>query len=418
MAYQLMEEQPAEDQNAIQDFGQETGRHAARTTSNIATLGVGLPGDIFSLINDFIAKPAIESITGEQGAEYAETPLGKILPTTETHRKNIESKFGEYLKPKNKVEKFVDDVVEDAASITNPAKLIHKGAKKGLSILKNFYKSIGANVVGETVKQNVDESSGTYAKAGALFISSLLDQEATAKQIGKLYRQAEAALPPNAMTNANVLERNINNLEYKITKNRPQETLSPPEKFVINQSDKVRKLIHNGGISVEQAIAQKRSLNKELTTLYKDVPKFSEQKTVKNLAKQINGFLSVAIGEYGRTNPEFYVPYKNADQAFGTLAKSNFISQWVEGNVVQHPLTSGLMHLFSPIATGAALAAVPYQVAKLTYRIANSQTLAKIYAKTVTAAAKEDKVAFNKYLKELDASMQEEESNDRYEFVD
>ena len=163
-------------------------------------------------------------------------------------------------------------------------------------------------------------------------------------------------------------------------------------------------------------------MNKELSTLYKEVPKHGDQKTVKNMAKQLNGYLSEVIENYGQKNQKFFKPYKDADQAFGTLAKSNFISHWVENNIVQHPITNGLMHLFGPLAptigTSAGVALAPYQATKLMYRIAKSPTLAKIYGQTVKAAAKEDAVLFNKYFKNLDSEIQKEESSDKYEFID
>ena len=114
MAYELLEDEPSD--SAISSFGKESGRHVARTTSNLATQAVGLPGDIFSLINEYIAKPTSEAISGKKGASYEETPLGKILPTTETHRKRLEETSNGYLKPQNKIEKFVGDVVDDTAN--------------------------------------------------------------------------------------------------------------------------------------------------------------------------------------------------------------------------------------------------------------------------------------------------------------
>lgn len=418
MAYELLEEEQSHENSSL-DYGKEFGRHIGRTASNLSTQAVGLPGDIFSLVNEFIAKPAAEAITGEKGVPYEETFLGKALPTTETHRKRLEGASEGFLKPQNKVEQFVGDVVDDTAMLMNPVTAAKTGIKLGSKLFKSLAKSLGANVAGESVKQVArDETSGNLTKAGSLFLLSLMDQESAAKQVGKLYSVAESNLPANAKTNAGGLSKQLDSLDNKITKSRPKVNLSAPEKFVVDQTDKIRNLIQNGEISVEQAIAQKRSLNKELSTLYKEVPKHSDQKTVKNMAKQINGFLNKTIEDYGRTNPKFYKPYKDADQAFGTLARSNFISQWVDNNVVQHPLTTGLLHLFGPIGTSAAVAVAPYQAAKLTYRISKSPTLAKIYGQAVKAAAKEDAVLFNKYLKNLDAEIQKEESKDKYEFID
>jgi len=421
MAYRFLEEEEPKE-NKFLSSGKEALRHGSRTASNIATRAVGVPGDIFSLVNQFVAKPASKLITGKEGVPYEETALGKILPTTATHRKGLEEKTGEYLKPKNKVESFVDDVLEDTALLLSPSSVVSKGLKAG-GALKSFFKSVGANLAGETTKQVVgSETAGDITKLGSLFLLSVLDQESAAKQVGKLYRKAEENLPSSARSNASSLSKNLDNLEHQITKGRPLENLSPQEKFVINQSEKAKNLIQNGEISVEQAIAQKRSLNKELATLYKEVPKKGDQKTVKNFAKRIGSYLNQTIDEYGKKNPKFYKDYKAADEAFGTLAKSNFVSHWIENNVVQSPVTHGLLHVvggnIGGAASGTVGAILPYQAAKLTYRISKSPTLAKIYGNTLKAAAKEDSKLFNKYLNELDEKMQEEEGKERYRFID
>jgi hypothetical protein len=82
----------------------------------------------------------------------------------------------------------------------------------------------------------------------------------------------------------------------------------------------------------------------------------------------------------------------------------------------------GLLHIVGGSIGGAAASTVgavlPYQAAKLTYRIAKSPILAKIYGNTLKAAAKEDAKSFNKYLKELDEKIQKEESEDKFEFID
>lgn len=423
MPYELLEEEPATFGRQALNIGKEAARHGSRNVSNIATRAIGLPGDIFSLINEFIARPASKLITGQEGVPYEETFFGKALPTTETHRKGLESKTGEFLKPRNKIEKFSDDVIEDASLILNPAKLVAPAVRKGAHIFKTLAKSVGANLIGETAKElGASETSGDITKAGALFLLSVLDQKSAAKQVSEMYRRAESKLKPSTVTDASLLSSELNSLEKNITKGRPSGNLSAPEKFVVDQVSKVKNLISNNQISVEQAIAQKRSLNKELATLYKEVPKLSDQKNVRNLAKKINGYLNQSIKQYGKKHPDFYKDYKDADQAFGALARSNFISGWIENHIVQHPATTGLLHILGvPIGNLAAAgtgAILPYQAAKLGYRISKSPTLAKIYGNTMRAAAKEDAKAFNKYLKDLDEAFQEEENEDKYEFID
>ncbi len=422
MSYSFIDD-PIEDSHD-EGIGAKTARNTARQISNIGTRAVGLPGDILSLVNDFIAKPASEAISGKKGTPYEQTFLGKAIPTTETHRKGVENVAGDYLKPRNEIERWGDDVIEDAAMILNPTQLIKGGAKLLNKSAKSLFKSIGANLAGESTKQiSGSDEAGALTKAGSIFMLSLLDQEGAAKQIAKLYNQAEQNLPSGATTSAKKLQTNLNGLKKSVTKGRPAKNLAPSEKFVVDAVNKVENLIQNGKIKVDQSWAQKKSLNEDLQKLYEITPNKKDQIRARGLAKQINGMLNETIHDYGKTNPKFLKPYKDADQAFGTIAKSNIMARWAEKNIKQSPMTSGLIHLvLGPLGIGAATAFgglyAPYQAGKLSYRIAQSPTLAKIYGNTVKAAAKEDSVLFNKYLKQLDDAMQKEEGEEYWEFQD
>jgi len=436
MAYKFVEE---DSEDSLPISALKSGvRNIARQGTNLATRGIGLPGDILSIANDYVAGPIASAITGESSIPYDQTPVGMLIPTTQQHRKNIEPYTGEYLKPKNKIEQFVDDVVEDAALVFTPggagAKAI-KTALPGGSVTKAFTKSIGSNLLGETVEQVGDSpTAGAATKAGSLFLLSLLDTKSAATQVSKIYEKAEKLLPTGVTTNASKLNRSLTSLENSVTQGRPYNNLSAPEKFVVDQIEKVDNLIFSGKISVEQAIAQKKSLNKELESLFQTVPNKATQSGVKNRAKQITGYLNETINEYGKGNPEFLKEYTAANEAFGTILKSNFLGSWVEKNAPKVVTSSGLLSLFgakaAAAAGGAALtfgpagaasvatAAGGYQAGKLVYRIYKSPALRKIYAQSLASAARQDAPAFAKYVAQLDEAMQEEESKDKWQFVD
>ena len=414
MPYELMEEDTQEKPN--ENVLQGIVRQKARQVSNLATRAVGLPGDVMSLVNEYIANPTVEFFGGPN-IPYEQTLVGKILPTTETHRKGVEGTFGEYLKPQNEVEKFVDDVIEDTALLFAPGS---KGVKASKQIPKAFKRSLGVNVAAKGVSGVTgSETAGDYTKLGGLLALSVLDAPSAAKQISALYKNAESKLPENAKISSTKINRQLSSLEDSITKKRPRENLSAPEKFVIDQIDKVKNLTASGDLSIEQAIAQKRSLNKELSTLFKEVPNPKEQQNVKNLAKKVNGYLNESIEEYGRKNPEFYKKYKEADKAYGVMAQSQFVSKWIENHVAYTPATNGLLHLLgTSAATKASVLVAPYQVTKLGYRVIKSPTLRKIYLETIRAASKENAGQFNKLLERLDKELQKEESKDRFEFIE
>lgn len=412
MAYELLDEEP-------ESYLQSGVRNVSRQASNLATRAIGLPGDLMSLVNEYIANPTVKAFGGEE-VPYEKTILGKALPTTEQHRENLSYGTGEYLKPKDEVEKFVDDIVEDTALLFSPAGKGTKLSQQAKPLAKSFGKAIGANLAGKVAEENYGKGTGDLAKFGTLFFLSAIDQKKAAQKISELYRTAESTLPENATISASQLEKNLNSLEQKITKGRPIKNLAPSEKFVYDEISNVKDLISNGEINISQAWAQKRSLNEALQKhLFENIGTGKAgTERAKNLAKPITNFLSQTIEQYGKKNPKFYGPFKDAEEAFGVAAKSNFISNFIGKHVGYNPQTQGLLHLFGAGLGKLEAAAVPYVMGKIGYRMSKSPTLRKMYTESLKDIMKEDAKSFTKKLKEMDEELQKEESEDRFEFID
>lgn len=411
MAFRLLEEQAPEEQS--ESFLESTGRQIARSASRVGEQIAGAPGDIFSMINEYIAKPITEFATGKPGVSYEETPLGKILPTTETHRKAMEKKFGKTIQPQNKYEKFLDQVLELATAIGTPG---IKAGQVGKTAFSSLGKSIGANLIGTGIQDiTADETKSTLGKFGSLFLFSLIDKPRAAASVGELYKPLAEKVTKLKPVNATGLEAELNNLKGKMTKG----TIAPSEKFVIDEVDAILPKIVNGKITPEEAWASKRSLNEKLSKALFDIPKKADQARARKLATEIGHSLDNALKETEKQDPKFYKDLKAVNKAFGVISKSNLISNFIENNLKYSPLTSGLMHAFQgSVGSGIATAALPYEVGKVLYRISHSPILAKHYAKTLAAAAKEDSIVMNRELKKLDQAMQKEQTKERYRFID
>ena len=92
------------------------------------------------------------------------------------------------------------------------------------------------------------------------------------------------------------------------------------------------------------------------------------------------------------------------------MADSNVISKWTEKNLKYTPVTAGLVNMFGgAVGTTASVAAFPYQIGKIAYRMAKSPKLAAHYSKTMASVIAEDSVTFNKNIKQLDSEIQKEE---------
>lgn len=411
MPYQLIEE-PESQESTLQSGLRNVGRNV----SNLLTRGAGIVGDIASIPHEYLANPIVEALGGKS-IPYEESHIGKILPTTETHRKNVEPYLGEYAKPKDETEKFVDDIVEDTALLLSPA-----GKSKFLTKIfpSSLLKSLGANFAGKAAEDiSGDKPTGDYTKMGSLFLMSMFNPGKLKEGLGNLYKQAEANLPQGVLGKANKLQDNLIDLKEKVTKGRPERSLAASEKFVIDEIDKISDLIADGKISIEQAVAQKRSLNETLQKHLYETPDRGAQQRAKNLAKPLNHYLKETIEDYGKTNPKFYQPFKQAEEGFGVMANSNFISKWVEKGIGYKPVTTGLLHLFgSGLGSGLSMAAVPYHATKIGYRIAHSPILRKLYSEALAQAAKENAPSFTKTLKKLDQELQADENQDKFEFID
>lgn len=410
MPYELMNE---ESPSGEESFLSQAGRGIARTASRVGEQIAGAPGDIFSLINDYIAKPLTELATGKEGVPYEETYLGKALPTTAQHRKATTKQFGKYIEPKNDYEKFIDDVFQDATALAIPGS---KGAKLGKSTFSALAKSTGANVVGSLAKDiTADENKSGYAKLGSLFLFSLFDKPTAAKTVAELYKPLSEKVVNLKPVNALGLEANLTNLKNKVSKG----TLAPSEQFVVNEVDAILGKIKNGKITPEEAWAVKRSLNEKLSKVLFDIPRKSDQVRARKLTQTIFGDIDNVLKQTAKQDPKFYKDLKAADKAFGTIAQSNLVSKYIENNLKYTPLSAGLMHAFSgSLGSTAATAVLPYQVGKIMYRIAKSPVLAKHYMKTLVAAGKEDAIVMNREMKKLDQELQKEEKKDKFLLID
>lgn len=410
MPFELYEDDVQQQNAPEESFGSEAIRHIGRTATRIGEQIAGTPGDILSLINEYIAAPVASKITGGKEIPYEELGISSLLPTSQTLQKGHEKELGESVKPKNKVEGFFDDVFRTATSLFSPGAVIKKGSGVLKGIGASLFKSTGAHLAKEATEDlTADEKKGTYAHLGALSLLSFLDKKGAAKAISEGYKPLEQKARQMAPLNANLLETNLNNLKSKMKKG----TLAPSEKFVVDEVDAVLDKIKNGTITAEEAWASKRSLNEKLAELHYENPR------ARVLAKGINAELKEVLYETEKQDPKFFKELKAWDKAYQTVAESKIVSKWVEKNVKYAPVAAPLLKLFgSSIGTVASGSVLPYQALKVAYRIAKSPKLASHYSKSLAAAVAEDSISFNRELKKLDQALQKENKKDQWEPID
>ena len=424
MGFKILPEDKAPEKSfgeTLKEVTSENLRAPARIASNLTSLGLGFPGDVAGLVNDLAVGPLVSKITGEKAIPYEQTFLGKALPTSKQHKENLRLIAPEYLSPKGRVEEFTDAVIDDTALLlVNPLKTklpYGKTISEAQKLVRSLGTSLGANVAGEAVRDITggDENKATIAKLGTLFALSIVNKPKAAELASQLYKDAEAALPAGASQDARRLNNYLVGLKSSVSKG----TLAPSEKFIVDETNALLAKIKKGKISVEEAQASKRSLGEKLQKHLFENPDKKAQARARKLATGIQKELGNVIEDYGKTNPKYESAYKQAEEAFSTIAKSNFVSRFVEKNLKYTPFTSGLLHAFGGgIAGTAASSILPYQSAKIVYRIAKSPVLRKHYNNVIKASIKQDAVIANKELKLLDEQIQNSEKKDKFKIID
>lgn len=397
------------DNNSLLDILQSTGRTIARTPINLLALASGIPGDIASLVNRYVAAPIAQEITGQTALPYEQTSLSQFLPTS---RQEKEALTPEFLKPQNESEQLTDEIVENAVLLFSPV----KGKLPNSTIIKPLAISIGSTLAGELVKDITggDLEKASKAKLGTMFLATIANKANANKFVSALYKEAEALLPQGTRVNATNLSKNLDNLINKVSKG----TKAASEQFVINEANAVKNKIQNGTISIEEAIASKRSLGEKLNDFLYQSPDRKARARARKLATQINVDLNNLIKSYGNQNKEFGRIFANAEEAYGAIQQSNFITRLVGKNLKYNPATSGLVNILTGgLGTAASSALLPYQATKLLYRITKSPTLRKYYTKTLGSAVKDNAIQFNRDLEKLDKAIQQDQSKDTYQFI-
>jgi len=396
MAYEFIED---ENENSDRNILEKTARQGGRALANATAGIVGGVGDLANLASRGAEKIGLASPEGAQ--KFRENTL-----TTEKIRQGLQEKFPS-LKPENKIERFADDVFETIGSLGSGG----AGRTLPIRLLRKFGLALGSNLGKEVVDQVASEEgskAGQYTKAGILFLGSLINPSLARTEAARRYQEAERLLPQGASVSSAGLNQQLNAIENGITRGRPRESLSNAENFVIHRIDKVRGLEQNGRIDINQAVAQKRSLNEDLSNLF---PEFGQAgtRTVKNQAKRINRSLNDAIDEYGASNPEYLKNLRAGDEIYATLARAEGVNNWIKQNFPHSPWTrAGL--LFAERVGG--------QLPRMIYKAYQSPEIRKLYAQAIARASAEDSKEFAKIMDKLDKKLIEYEANDKYEFVD
>lgn len=401
-------------------------RHLARGGARAAETALGLPGDLMSLPLDLAGGLAKLLGAPEETVEKAKDITKKIVPGanvpgSEEIRETITKPLsGEALEPRSKGEEIGDEIIGDAVSLFLPGKS-PKGLKSVKRLLRSFGIAGGATGASELAgKFGAGEKGKTATKLGSMLFLSSLGMAKPRQLTNKLYTDAQEAIKEGATVPAGKMKNQLFGLRNSLKKGLE----APTEKAVLDKIEKLDTKIKRGRIGVDELWASKRSLNEELGKMLGEAKSKPERVRAKKLYKKLNRFLNEELGDYAKKNPEFGKPFKEAEEAFGTLAQSQVVGNFIKNNAKYTPnsiFLYPLIHAFPmpSAATGVASVAA-YKGGQVAYRLAKSPTLRKYYLSVLKDAAAEDSKALNRSLERLDKKMVEEfpESTERFIFED
>lgn len=386
----------------------EVGRHAARTGSRIAESALGLPSDILQSAE--VGASALEKggskIREKIGLKpliHEKKPMG--LPGSQELKEFSQKIFGDIVTPQSKIESFFDDVASDATVFAFPA-------KGKIPFIRAIGTAISGNIVEEAAeKLGLPEKWQKALKLGTFFLAGFARRGSVKNFWNKQYELADKAVPKGAKLEAFKLDRQLDKLGSELRKGGIK---TPSQNFVEKPLRELKKIIRDGEMSVEDAIAAKKKINELRSGLFDEVPGKGGQKYARTKINEISKHLDETIEKYGKENPEFLKHYKAANEAYSGFQQSKKVGQWIKKAIPYGKLGHGALYLleaiFKPaILKGTLPALGALKTGELLTRMFKNPTLRQYYGNLMKDAIKENKAGFLKNIKGMEKEIQEKD---------
>lgn len=306
---------------------------------------------------------------------------------------------------KKAAERFLERGGKVASYLAGPGALRNKLIRGGLA-------TVGGQLAEEF---GLGKGAQSTIEIGALLSPTSL--KGAQKHISSLYSKAEKALPKGADVQAGNLKKNI----HQFIKGLRQGGTSESKTKAMTKAKEVLTKIHNGQIDVKELTEFKKSINEARAGLYVDR---ALEKTGRAAAKRnldtLSSHLESTLEEYGKKNPQWYEPYKEANEGYSAIAKSKKVSNWITRVIKQHPHASGaafagtlIGHSLNPkSAIGLIGGAAALKTGEFIARIAKSKVLRKYYTEAIKQAVKESPSGFLNAMKKLSENFEKEKTED------
>lgn len=367
----------------------------------------------------FLGKYLPELVGEEKFNEYLKlkphskfNPSGRetMLPTSQELRERITKPLtGEYLEPKNKPEKFVQEVVSDVASLG-------RRPQAGRALYNYVGIPAAANAAkAATEELGFGEKEGGWVKGATWTALSLLNNVNAPRYAAELMNEGRNGFQNVAAQTARY-QTNIDRVA------RPMLPGDSRSQLARDQIAAITNDIENGRTTMQDLMTRYDAINaaKRDRGLF-DLSRGDRRAAIRNI-NQVRDAVRSEIETIGRVNPQALNAWRSGVQAFSVIHQSraltNTMSNWLRGpyaKLIATPVGSifGLGGAYGlakaplvgiPAAIGAPAAYKTIQVAQ---RVWNDPTLARYYWESINAARQNNQQAFIKNYVALDKAYQE-----------
>lgn len=381
------------------------GRGAVRTASRIAETILGFPGDIVQFsksLSESLPKiderePNIVRQTAQKALDY--------IPTSEDIKKFSSYLSNGFTDPQSASEELGDEIASLSTVLINPTK-----STKFVPFLKDIGKSIfkasAAKGAGKGAELfGAGDKTKAAVELGTLGLTSLISSKTADRYVKDLYEKSRSSIPKGTMVSTKGLEAELSELEKSLAKG--VSTNSKNE--VQSALREIKGKASGGAMELDELVESVHNINERIGSkkLFDELST-TEKKQLRSRYDQLKKPLMSVIDKYGKNNPDFYKNWKGANEAFGTIANSKKVSQFIQsktGSLPKHLVGSIALDLFT--GQPAAVVGVPaaYGLVKsgeLLSRIIKSPSLREHYKKVLFEAGNENLPATIKHLNALD----------------
>lgn len=306
-----------------------------------------------------------------------------------------------------------------------PERLLERGGKiaayvSGPGALRNKLIRGPAATFGGQLAQEFGFGKDTQEAIETGLLLSPTTWKGAQKYVSSLYGKADSLLPKGAEAEARNLRKGI----VTYINDLRMGGMDPSKTASMTKAKEIMSKIQSGKIDVKELTEFKKSINVLRAGLYgeKSLDRKGRASAKRNL-DELSSKIDSSLAEYGKENPEWYKPYKEANEGFSGIEKAKRARSWIGGLIKQNPTLAS----YGILGTIAGNIAAPKTalltaggvgllgIGEFTARLVKSKTLRKYYKDMIKSAIEENKGAFINNLRKLNESLDKRFSKEKEE---